>query len=214
MNITANYSNFTSFMHLKSQFDYINATSPYQNLDTLHYTQLSHNANVNVVYTLRADKQVQKSLSFMLALMDAADKQGDVVLKGNGSRFYNSFISYGHQLIPINLSVETSVNSTYSSLGGQPSTTIGPVCSVQKTWLKNAVRSGLACAWNKSVASGTAVNSVFNLRLNGSFTLKKQHSFTLTGTHQQVSSKGNGSKGIQSLIIGYNYNFGNKKDNK
>lgn len=210
--ITASYSNFASFMHLKSQFDYINATSPYQNLDTLHYTQLSHNANINVVYMLRADKQVQKSLSFMLALMDAADKQGGIVLKGNGSRFYNSFAGYSYQLVPVSLSVETSVNATYSSLGEQPATTLGPVCSVQKTWFKNKLRTGLSGAWNKSFANTPAANSVINLRLNGSLILKKQHSFSVNGTHQSLKTT-SGTKGIQTLILGYNYTFNSKKDN-
>jgi hypothetical protein len=214
LTITGNYSNFTSFMHLKSQFDYINATSPYQNLDTLHYTQLSHNANLNLIYMLRSDKDVQKNLSFMLALMDAADKQGNIVLKGNGSRFYNSFVGYSHQVVPINFVVETSVNTSYSSLGGIPTTTIGPVCSVQKSWFKNIFRTGLSCAWNKSFANGTGNTSVLNLRLNGSYTLKKRHTFTLNGTHQSVSTKDNGAKNIQTIILGYNYSFGSKKDEK
>jgi hypothetical protein len=37
-------------MNIRSQFDYINGQTPYDNLDTLNFTQLSQNMALNTLY--------------------------------------------------------------------------------------------------------------------------------------------------------------------
>ena len=210
LNVSLNYSNFQSYLHIKNQFDYINATSPYQNLDTLHFTQITQNVALNVMYMPRSDKKVQNSISFMASAMDAADKQGQVVLKGNASRFYNGYLGYSHRFVPHNLSFDGSVNASYNTIGGQRTMMVGPVLSVQKAMLKNKLQAALAFAYNLGRARNLPDNNTANLRLNGNYALGKKHTFNLCGTYQTVTTEGSPGRNTLSLIAGYNFVFGGK----
>src|SRR3972149_3339099 len=48
LNLSLAFSNFQSYTHIRSQFVDINQLTPYDNLDTLDFTQLSRNASANV----------------------------------------------------------------------------------------------------------------------------------------------------------------------
>ena len=52
LNVTASYSNFTTFTNIRSQFVDINQLTPFDNLDTLDFTQISQNATVHANYIL------------------------------------------------------------------------------------------------------------------------------------------------------------------
>ena len=51
---TASYSNFTTFMNIRPLFQTINQqVTPFVNLDTLNYSQVSQNTNMNMTYQLQ-----------------------------------------------------------------------------------------------------------------------------------------------------------------
>ena len=59
MSASVSASTFQGHKNIKSQFDYINAETPYDNLDTLAYTQISNtiDANLNIV-TKKSDHRM------------------------------------------------------------------------------------------------------------------------------------------------------------
>jgi hypothetical protein len=61
------YSNFSSYTYIRSEFDEINQTNPYENLDTLNFTQLTQSAGLNDdVHAIGdpADKEKRRSIKY------------------------------------------------------------------------------------------------------------------------------------------------------
>ncbi|MDE5639561.1 MAG: hypothetical protein K2I47_07220, partial [Odoribacter sp.] len=82
LNISISYSGFQSYTNIRSQFDYINATNKYENQDTLDFTQLSQNVNVNIGYSWALEKVRNHHLNFNLSFQEAADKRGGMIHPG------------------------------------------------------------------------------------------------------------------------------------
>jgi len=103
-NVNFTYSNFQTYTNIKPQFDYINQTGPYDNMDTLNFKQVSQSAGLNVNHVIRSDKKKSHNMNLNLNVQDAADIQNGVLWKGNGSRFYNGNAAYTLLLIPQQIS--------------------------------------------------------------------------------------------------------------
>ena len=125
LNLSASYSNFQSFTNIRSQFVNINRLTPYDNLDTLRYTQISQNASVNGIYNLGENKNKRQTINLNLTVQDAADQQGGVN-QNSGSRFYNTNTAYSLSLVPQNMTLSASFNVTTNDGAGLRSNTFGP----------------------------------------------------------------------------------------
>ncbi|MFY7814734.1 MAG: hypothetical protein ACOVRK_06010, partial [Chryseobacterium taeanense] len=134
------YSNFQTFTNVKPQFQYINQLTPYDNLDTLNYRQLSQNANANLNYIFRSDSLKTKMVNINLSFQDSFDEQGGVVSTGNSSQFYNLVISYSSMIIPKNLNFSYSFNATYNTIGPLAMITAGPAVLVGTSFLDKKLR--------------------------------------------------------------------------
>ena len=100
LNASLAYSNFQTYLNIRSQFDYINGQTPYDNLDTLDFTQLSQNLSVSTNYRFGKTETNRHQLNTSLSYQEAADKQGDIVRPGKLSRFYNLNTGYSWERIP------------------------------------------------------------------------------------------------------------------
>lgn len=126
LNISISYSGFQSYTNIRSQFDYINATNKYENQDTLDFTQLSQNVNVNIGYSWALEKVRNHNLNFNLSFQEAADKRGGMIHPGSVSRFYNGSVAYALLFIPSSIHLTASGNLTYNQVAGQQMLTWGP----------------------------------------------------------------------------------------
>ncbi|WP_187072373.1 TonB-dependent receptor [Pedobacter fastidiosus] len=137
MNLNASYSNFQSFVNIRSNFNQINSLTPYDNLDTLNYTQISQNVSLSSTYLLSQSKEKSQIISTNVSYMTSADKQGGNVQQ-SGGQFYNINASYSLGLVPKNISFTASINANKNSVGVIHTSTFGPTLGVNKAFsIKN-----------------------------------------------------------------------------
>jgi hypothetical protein len=173
-----NFSTFQSYRNIKSQFDYINQMSPYDNMDTLQFSQLSQNLDASVMYTFQKSETRNQRLNLNASYQQAADEQGGISLPGNVSRFVNSALGYGLTLIPQNVNLTASLNGTYNYYGRVESYTVGPMAGVTAAFFKKALACGLSASYNVNIYEESVQAKVLNCRANAAYRFWKKHNLT------------------------------------
>ncbi len=201
-----NFSTFQSYRNIKSQFDYINELTPYDNLDTLSFTQLSQNLDASVMYTFQKSEASNQRLSLLASYQQSADEQGGISLPGNVSKFVNTALGYGLTLIPQNVNVVTSLNGTYSYAGMIESYTVGPMAGITAGFFKKTLSCGFSASYNVSMTEGEVQGKVLNLRANAAYRFWKRHNLTGNVVWQNRIIKEKTTDGITSTVA-YSYSF-------
>jgi hypothetical protein len=212
LNLNVAYSNFTSFTNVRSTFDYINETDPYQNFDTLNFRQISQNTNFIGSYLLSNSKEKRQTLNLNLTWQVSNDEQGgDSVSTSN---FYNASASYIINLTPLGLTCNTSVNYNRNEVTEAGSHTLGPVIGVSKLFFDKTFRTSITTSYSTSKTENFPSSNVFNVRMGLAYTLKKKHHFNTNVLFQQRESATK-SYNTLNFTFGYVYNFNviNQKQN-
>lgn len=204
---TVSYSNFQTFTNIKPQFQYINQLTPYDNLDTLDYRQLSQQANMNINYVLSKDKNRPQNLNLNFSFQDSYDQHDGVLTKGNTSQFYNFAGSYNVTKVPQALTLMGGMNITYNTIGINNYITYGPTIGVNKQLFQKKLRTGVTVSYNQSLADGTILNNIATLRMNAGYVYKKKHMLNMTNAGMFRSMKDRGSQYDFTCTIGYSYSF-------
>lgn len=205
LNTALSYSNFTTHMFIKPQFQQINQLLPFQNLDTLNFSQLSQNANLNVNYRLAASETKTQNLNVNLSFFDAVDKQGGLVKSGNASQFYNLMAAYNLLFVPEGISITTALNASYNTVGKDDFVTAGPTLAANARLFKKQVTAGFSSSYNVSTASGVRQASVLNTRLNASYAYKQKHQLVFSLLHQARNLADRGRSEEVVATLGYNF---------
>jgi len=206
LNLNFSFSNFQSFVNIRSSFDYINQLTPYDNLDTLNYTQIATNATLGVNYRLSQSKERMQFLMCNVSYMRSADKQGGVA-QPSGVTFYNLNSAYSLQLVPKDMSVSLGINANTNQSESVHTVTLGPTLGVNKSLLQKKLRTAGTISWNGSYANGESVSRVLTARVSGAYTIKKAHSFNLSLVGLNRSSQRSATMSELTTTLGYNYNF-------
>jgi hypothetical protein len=207
LNASISYSNFQTYTNLKSQFDYINEMTDYDNLDTLDFTQLSQNASLNVSWTFGKNESKKHNLNFNLNYQEAADKHGGIIGTGAASQFVNFATNYGLMFIPQNLQLNASVNVTYNTVGYDNMMTYGPSLGASTSLFDKKLTTGLSTAYNLSTNAGEWQNSVFNIRWNATYRILKKHNLSLVMINQNRNMKDRKTMRDFTSTFAYVYNF-------
>lgn len=206
-NASLAYSGFQTYMNIKSQFDYINGQTPYDNLDTLNFTQLSQNLSLNTINNFGSNENRRQSISNNLSFQEAADKQGDVIREGNLSRFYNLSSMYSLLFVPEAINLNAAVNVTYNLAGGKEFLIIGPTMGVRAKLFTKALTTGVSVSYNTSFNEGVRQSRVLNLRYNAAYTLLKRHSLSANTVWQKRSLVERGNTSSVTVTFAYAYSF-------
>lgn len=202
-----NYSTFQSHKNIKSQFDYINEISPYDNMDTLRFTQLSQNIDGTLTWTFRKSEKRQQRLNFLASYQEAADRQGEVSLSGNVSRFLNSALGYNLTLVPQSINVSASMNGSYSYAATLESYTVGPMLNVTASLFKKTMTAGFATAYNVNLDSEAIRAKILTVRANATYRLLKKHNFNFNIVWQNRSLKDKPVTDALTTGVSYSYSF-------
>lgn len=176
-------STFQGYKNIKSQFDYINQDAPYENLDTLNFTQISQNVDFNLSWNLSADEKANHLLTFFGSYQEAADKQGQYILPGNLTRFLNASVGYSLEIPAINANINTTFNCTSNYSNLLTSYTYGPSLSAAFRFFKKALLAGLTFSYNRTQEQ-SPLSEVFNVRFNINYKLLKRHTFQANVLYQ------------------------------
>jgi hypothetical protein len=204
---TLSYSNFQTFTNVKPQFQYINQLTPFTNLDTLNFRQLSQNSNLSINYVVSADKDKPKNLNINLGLQDSYDMQGGIIVKGNASRFYNLASSYNITNNPKAMNISAAFNLTYNVIGTNGIVTLGPTLGVNKKLFGKKVNTGASVSYNTTNVQGKSQNSIVAFRTNAGYIFKKKHNFSLNAIGMSRSTATQANTYDYTTTITYNYSF-------
>ncbi|GAA0565042.1 porin family protein [Chitinophaga japonensis] len=205
-NLNLSYSNFQTYTNIRPQFEYINQTDPYGNMDTLNFKQVSQNVGLNVNYMMKTAGNKSHNINMNLNVQDAADIQNGVLWKGNGSRFYNANTAYTLLLIPRQISFTGAFNLSYNSIGRNDFLTLGPTLGINAKLFDKKATAGFTTSYNSSASDGQQQGQVLNLRANAAYIFLKKHNVNLNAVHQtRWTPKGNSSN--VTATLGYNYSF-------
>lgn len=207
LNIATSYSNFLSFTNIRSPFLKINQLTPYDNLDTLNYTQLSQNANANVSYMLNASKEKRKSLNVNVSYMKASDTQANVP-QNSGTTFLNLNASYSINFVPTKLTITPAFNMSKSSSLSANSLTLGPSITVAKSSNNKKFRASATANANQSYSESKLLSQVITLRLTGGYTVQKKHNLNVSLVALNRSGTGLPTFTEFTGTVGYAYSFG------
>ena len=211
LNISATYSNFKSHTNVKSQFQAINQLTPYDNLDTLNFTQISENSSLNVNYTLSSTANYRQNLSFNGTFQKASEYQ-DQVQTNSGATFISTNVAHNLSFVKTNTAISISINYSQSRASLLTTTTVGPTLSVRRGFLKNKLKSSISASLNNSYTNGTLINTNYNLRINVGYTWQKKHNFNLTGAviarnARNITTDIKTKTSEYTVTLGYTYNF-------
>jgi hypothetical protein len=204
---TFSYSNFQSYTNVKPQFQYINQLTPFNNLDTLDFRQISQNANFNINYALSDNKEKPQNLNINLSFQDAFDEQGGTISKGNSSQFFNFAGSWSISKIPKALTITSAVNVTYNTVGVDELLTLGPTLAINKQVFNKKVRTGVSMAYNTTINGSKVTNSTTSFRANADYVYKKKHNMGVNIVGMRSSSPSSPSRTDITATINYSYTF-------
>ena len=212
-NMSLSYSNFSSYTYIRSEFDQINQTNPYENLDTLNFTQLTQSAGLNTMYAIGdpADKEKRRTLSLNLNYQKASEQQTAQNTNG-GSNFYNGNISYIHGIIPKTLTITTALAGNLSTIADNKSFTVGPTISIGKAFFEKTLKSTFSASYNQSFLNGSSQSRILSFRLNGAYSIKKKHNLglsmiVLNRNLQQEDNTGNFTEFTGTLNYSWNFSI-------
>lgn len=209
LNISTSYSSFQTYTNIRSQFVDINQLTTYDNLDTLNFTQITQNLNLNGNYSFGTSERKRQAVNMNISIMKAADEQGGVE-QNTGTVFYNTNASYSLSLIPQSMTITASFNYSLNEALSARTSTAGPTLAVSKSMFDKKVRVTGSCSLNNTYTNDSLINGVTSLRGSVAYSVKKKHNFNLSvvglnrSTKQETSSK---DFTEFTGTLGYSYGF-------
>lgn len=213
LTLNGSYSNFRTHSQIKNQFDYINEVRPYDNLDTLNFTQVSQNANLNINYNLLQQKEKRQSINLNLSYQNTAETQDAFLVEvpSNDSKFFNGNLAYNLTFSEKSLSFTGAFNSTFNTISINKTTTLGPTIAIAKLFFDKKFRTAFSSSYNTTSTDGVQQGNVLNFRLNGSYRWLENHNFNLNVIQLFRNSITRSKVNDFTATIGYNYTFSNRK---
>jgi hypothetical protein len=210
LNMALSVSTFQGHRVIRSQFDYINQMRPYENLDTLNFTQISQNVDFNLNWMIGNRETLPQNISFFASYQEAGDRQGDYILPGNLSRFLNAATMYGIDVMSINthFNVGINVSNNYSNM--RNFLTFGPTFGANTRLFDRRLTTGLAFSYNRSLEESVPMADVLNIRWNAGMRIFQRHSLQASAMWQQQTRQAQTpvtTTRVFTAQIGYVYSF-------
>ena len=202
-------SSYQAHRNIKSSFDYINERTPYENLDTLRFTQLNNSIDMNLNWRLRNRETQSHTLSANASYQEAADKQGRYIMPGNLTRFMNLGANYGIDFTPLDFSVTAGINASNNYASRKNVLTIGPTLTCSKHLFKKALTTGLTLSFNQTQEAGRKLATIYNARWHANYRFLKRHGLnaSLAYQHRSLSEATLTNSSSLTSQISYSYSF-------
>jgi hypothetical protein len=210
LNANLSFSTFNSYTNVRSVFDVINATSPYQNLDTLNFTQVNQTGSMSLVYTTGGES-AKNSFTLNVSGNTSETKQG--VTMDKPMLFINSGIGHSYSVTSTKLAINSSMFYSGNTSPMGKSETFGPMLSVSKPFLEDKIRLTITGAINKSWLDGKQQSFNGNTRFSGAWTPIEGHRVSLTGGFSMNRSFSGAMPPRKELIFSLQYSYSFSKKN-
>lgn len=231
LNVNLTYSNFQSYSNIKTYYQRLTEVSKYDNLDTLDFTQISQNANLNVNWIIKKSKVSSHNLNINITFQDANDHHDDPkeqlqtdqnssLDKGitseetlstakrenkNSSQFFNTNAVYSVLFPSQRLSLSGAMNYSYSTIGLSDAVTWGPSIAIRKKFLDNKLNTAVSYTYNLSNSQNGVNTHITSIRANAGYLFRKRHNFNLScvALHRKRTKKSTDF----TATLAYSYSF-------
>lgn len=202
-------SSYQAHRNIKSSFDYINERTPYENLDTLRFTQLNNSIDMNLNWRLLNNDTQTHNLSANVSYQEAADQQGEYIMPGNLTRFLNLGANYGIDFTPLDFSMTAGVNISNNYASRKNVLTLGPTLTCTKRLLKQALTTGLTLSMNQTQKEGRNLATIYNARWHASYRFLKRHGLNASVAYQyrSLSEASLSKSSSMTSQVSYSYSF-------
>ncbi len=208
LSLNGTMTNVQTYMHIRDIYKELAQTNPYQNLDTLSFTQINVTGFFNANYVLQSTSSRRQNLNASITYQQASEVQYNDT-KFTGNKIYNGMLSYQNSFIPVKLNLSGTANYNYN---------IMPTSTVEVLSLNLSVRKAFYEKFNTSLSTTYSSESdaghIINIRLAGGYTWLERHNFNLgltlvntTGLREKTDYGGN-------FTYSYQFNCSLKRENK
>ena len=207
LNVSAAWSSFQTYTNIRPQFETINQLTPYDNLDTLNFTQISSNASLSGMYTLGDPEVTRKNIQISLSWQDASDQQGNNPAYA-GTSFYNLTTGYALTRVRKDLTLALNWNATLNDAPFVRTRMFGPNASISKSFLSRKLRATFSSSYNHTYSDRTHTSTILNGRLNSVLSVQGKHNISINAVLVQ-RSLAEGARRITEFTAtaGYSYSF-------
>lgn len=210
LSLNSSYSNFQTFTNIRSQFVDINQLTPYDNLDTLNFIQVSQSVSLGANYVLSQSEKKRQNLGLNVSYQGAKDEQGGLE-QAAGNTFYLLSGNYSLSFVPIKVSASASFNYNNSNTAGITSESLGPSFSFSKSLKDNKMNLTAGASWNQSRTNRIAQGSVASVRFGGRYVVKEKHNLNLGITTVNRTTPASEVAAANftefTATLGYSYSF-------
>jgi hypothetical protein len=216
LNITFVYSNFKGYTYVRDLLKEARRGSDLIPVDTLNFTQINRNTSLNISYNLLEKGDHTQAISLSGSVMDAANKQGQIIRKGQASQVYNAQASYdlGWMQKKMNISIGYAYNK--NAIAANNMIITGPTFNITKGFFGEKLSSSLAINTLRTKDLSTSkTSSLLNSNLSLNYILSKKSK--LLGTILLLKNSENENSGVDNTYklpatiytvnLGYNYQF-------
>jgi hypothetical protein len=205
---TASYSSFQTYTNIRSPFAVLDQVTPFDNLDTLNYKQVSRNASASGMYVIGQGRDKTQTLSINFSWQQAAENQGQSS-EYSDTQFWNLTTAYALTLVPKKLTVMIAFNGTRNEVASVHTSTWGPNAALTRVFFEGKLRTTLSSSFIRAYSQGSGIHTIMNVRLSGAFSVRRRHSVTVSA----VAINRTTTADRQSLTeftgtLGYSYMFG------
>jgi hypothetical protein len=206
LRISMSYSNFRGFVFIRDLVKEAKRDASFIPIDTLNFTQISRNTSINISYVLKQTENISQNISFNGMVLDAANKQGDVIRTGQASNVLSGQLSYGLGLNKKKININAGLTYNQNKIGSQNNIMFGPTLGIQHQIDKLSIGIQNSYLSQKNL---NEVSSIFNASANIAYAVSKNSnlSSSLLLLNNQSSQSTNLPSTIYTINLGYGYKF-------
>ncbi len=213
LNLNFSFSNFKGFVFVRDLIKEAKRVSTFIPIDTLNYTQINRNASLMLSYVIKQSETNTQQFSLMGTVLDAANKQGDIIRTGQASQVYTAQSSYTLGFPKKKINFSAGYNYNQNKLGGQNIVAHGPTASVQQQLAEDKVSLSVVSTLLLTPTASRSSSSIFtatamasyritkNSNLSGNLLLMNNNADSNTPTFTGLPAN------IYTAAIGYSYKF-------
>lgn len=212
LSMSGAWSTFQTYTNIRSQFETVTQLTPYDQLDTLNFTQISANASVSGMYSLGTSKNTNQHVNVNFSWQRAAETQGNSQ-EHSPARFFTANAGYTLAFVPANTSVSVTFNASVNDSQEINMRMMGPALAINRSFMNRKLRTTISSSWNKTHTNGESANTVVNARLSSVWSIRNKHNVNLSIVMVNRTTPGGESPAVTELTAtaGYSYSFGRRK---
>lgn len=213
LSLNFSFSNFKGFVFVRDLIKEVKRESAFIPIDTLNYTQINRNATLMLSYNIKQSEFNTQQFSITGTVLDAANKQGNIIRTGQASQVYSAQSSYMLGFPKKRISVSAGYNFNQNKLGGQNIVAHGPSASIQQQLADGKLSLSVATTKLFTMAAGQQSNSIFSATAMASYRISRKSN--LNGNLMLMNNNAeNGTASFTGLpatiytaTVGYSYKF-------